>query len=236
MLGLGFLAVAFLAGSANALTLSDIRSQARVLVSDSGSATSRLRFTNGQIDDLILDCQSEAVAQTWPIIRSSNIELVAGTTYYAVPNSFLAIKRMTWRNRVLSEKSPVALDQTKEWETVSGTPQNYFVTFASRTMIGIYPFPADSTSTGTVKVEFYAQANDITVDADVPFNGIREFYSFHHILAYCAAVRMAAIDGQTNLIQLYQQIYIQGLARLAGVAMARPSNNPSITPGIPAGP
>ena len=103
-------------------------------------------------------------------------------------------------------------------------------------MVGIYPFPADATSTGTVKVEFFAQADDLTADSSVPFNGIREFYSIHYILTYCAAARMAAIDGQANLIPLYQQIYVQGLARLAGVAMARPSNTPSITPGIPSGP
>jgi len=222
--------------SANALTLADLRTQARVLVSDSGAATARYRFTDAQIGTLIEECQDEAVAQTWPLIKSSNVELVAGTTYYTLPNSFLAIKRVTWRNRVISEKSPVSLDSTKEWETISGTPQNYFITFASRTMIGIYPYPADSTSTGTVKVEFFAQADDLTTDASVPFNGVREFYSLHSILAYCAAARMAAIDGQANLIPFYQQIYTQGVLRLAGVAMARPSNNPSFSPGIPSGP
>lgn len=227
------LAIATLCQTSDATTLSEIRTQARVLVSDSGAATSRYRFTNAQIDAFTLECQSEAVAQTWPIIKSSNLELVAGTTYYTLPDPFLAIKRVTWKNRVLSEKSPTNLDQTKEWESISGTPQNYFVTFASRTAIGIYPYPADSTSTGTVKVEFYAQADDISSDSDVPFNGIREFYSLHYILSYCAAARLAAIDGQVNLIQPYQQIYIQGLARLAGVAMARPSNNPSISPGNP---
>ena len=224
------------AASVQAMTLSDIRTQARVLVSDSGAATSLYRFSNSQIDEFTGECQDESVAQTWPLIKSTDIELVAGTTYYSLPNPFLAVKRVTWRGRVLTEKSPVALDQTKEWETISGTPQNYFITFASRTMIGIYPFPADSSSTGTVKVEFYAQANDLSADSDVPFNGIREFYSLHYILTYCVAARLAAIDNQANLIPLYQQIYIQGLARLAGVAMARPSNNASITPGIPSGP
>lgn len=221
---------------AHAAALSDLRSQARVLVSDSGTATSRLRFSNTQVDDFISECQDEAVAATWPLLRSNTVSLVAGTTYYSLPNSFLAVKRVTWRNRVLTEKSPVALDQTKEWETVSGTPQNYFITFASRTSIGIYPFPADSTSTGTVKVEYFSQADDLTADSSVPFNGVREFYSLHYILSYCAAARLAAIDGQVNLVPVYQQIYMGGLQRLAGVAMARPSNYPSVTPGNPSGP
>ena len=230
------LVVVLVPDDSHALALSDLRTQARVLISDSGAATARYRFSSTQVDDFLDECQSEVISQTFPIMRSTSIELVAGTTYYSVPNTFLAVKRVTWRNRVLSEKSPIALDQTKEWETVSGTPQNYFVTFASRTVIGIYPFPADSTSTGTVKVEFFAQADTINADADIPFNGIREFYSLHYILAYCAAARMAVIDGQVNLIQIYQQIYTQGLIRLSSVAMSRPSNNPSITPGNPSGP
>ena len=96
-----------------------------------------------------------------------------------------------------------------------------------------YPFPADSSSTGTVKVEYFAQADDLDSDSDVPFNGVREFYSLHYILSYCAAARMAAIDGQVNLIPIYQQIYVQGLSRLASVALSRPSNSPSISPGSP---
>lgn len=221
---------------AHAETVSGIRSQARLLVSDSGSAAARLRFSDAQVLDLIDECQSEAVAQTWPLIKSTSFELVAGTTYYSLPNSFLAVKRVTWRNRVLPEKSPTNLDQTREWEVVSGTPNNYFITFASRTMIGIYPFPADSTSTGTVKVEFYAQADELDSSDDVPFNGVREFYSLHYILSYCAAAKMAAIDGQTTLVPVYFQIYTQGLARLANVAMARPSNMPGVSPGNPTGP
>lgn len=230
------LLILFLGTSAQALTLSDLRTNSRVLISDSGTATSRFRFTNAQVNEFIAECEREVVAQTFPLIVSRSIELTVGTTYYSLPNSFLAVKRVTWRNRVITEKSPVALDQTKEWETISGTPQNYFITFASRTLIGIYPFPADSTSTGTVKVEFYAQADGVSADADVPFNNVREFYPLHYILAYCAATRMAAIDGQVNLVPLYQQIYVQGLSRFASVALSRPSNNPSITPGIPAGP
>lgn len=221
---------------AGALTLSDLRSNSRLLVSDSGTASARFRFTTAQVDGFLNECQRESVAAAWPIIRSHNFELVAGTTYYSAPNTFLAARRVTWRNRVLTEKSPNNLDLTKEWESVSGTPQNYFITFASRTMVGIYPYPADSTSTGTIKLEFYAQADDLSATSDVPFNGIREFYPLHHILSYCAASRMAAIDGQTNLAGFYLQVYSQGLSRLASTAMARPSNAVSITPGNPGGP
>lgn len=232
-----FLAFFSLSLPSSALTLSDLRTQIRVLISDSGTATSRFRFSNAQVDDFADECQGEVIAQVYPIIKATSLELVAGTTYYGLPNTFLAVKRVTWRNRVLPERSQVNLDQTREWEAISGTPQSYFVTFASRTIIGIYPFPADSTSTGTVKVDFYAQADALSADSDVPFNGIREFFPLHYILAYCAAARMAAIDGQVNLVPIYHQIYVQGLARMASVAMARPSNIPSITPGNPpAGP
>lgn len=222
--------VVFVAGAAQALTFSGLKTNARLLVSDSGTASARYRFTDTQVGELVNECQREAVAAAWPIIKSTNLDLAVGTTYYTLPNAFLAVKRVTWKNRVLLEKTPTNLDQTKEWEAISGTPQNYFVTFASRTAIAIYPYPADTSSTGTVKVEFYAQADEMSAAADVPFNGIREFYSLHHILAYCAAGTMASIDGQGQLSALYFQRYSNGLARLAGVAMSRPSTSPSISP------
>ena len=232
----GLFGVAILVNPIHALNFSDLRTNTRVLISDSGTATSRLRFTNSEINTFLNECQRESVAASWPIVKTTNIELAAGTTYYSIPNTALAVKRVTWRNRVLTERSIANLDGTKEWETISGTPQNYFVTFASRTFIGIYPFPADSTSTGTVKVDFFAQADDLAADADIPYNGIREFYPMHHILSYCAAARMAAIDGQTGVAGLYLQIYNQLLGRLAAIALSRPSYSPSVTPGNPGGP
>ena len=222
--------LASLCGLSEARQLSDLRSDVRVLISDSGGIGARYRFTDTQITDLLNECQRDAVAQTWPLIKATNIALVAGTTYYGLPNTFLAVKRVTWRNRVLPEKSPVSLDSTKEWETVSGVPQNYFITFASRTTIGIYPWPADSSSTGTIKIDFYSQADDLSATTDQPFNNVREFYPMHHALAYCSASRLAAIDGQGDVAGLYLQLYIQTLSRLGGTAMGRPSYTPSITP------
>lgn len=219
-----------LPGLLHARTLGDLRSDARLLVRDSGTTSTRFRFSNSQVNDLINECQRETVAYAWPITKASSFELVAGTTYYSLSNDFLAIRRVTWRNRVLDEKSPKALDSMKEWETVSGSPINYFVTFSSRTLIGIYPFPADSTSTGTVKVEFFSQADELTADANVPFNGIREFYPLHHLLAYCAAGKMAAIDGQSDLAGLYFKVYSDGVGRLSETAPARPNYTPSLNP------
>lgn len=230
---LGLLAV--LSPTAGALTLSELRTNARVLVQDNGTATSRLRFSDSQIETLLNECQREAVGTVYPMMASYQFELVAQTTYYSLPDNFLAVRRLTWKGRVLQEKSPVNLDQTKEWESISGSPLNYFVSFASRTKVGIYPFPADSTSTGTIKVEYYSQADDLDDDTDVPFNGIKEFYPFHHMLAYCAASRMAAIDGQGQVAGLFLQIYSQSLSRLAGVAMARPAYSPAVTPNTQGG-
>ena len=217
-------------------TLSSLRTNTRLLISDSGTATSRLRFTDAQVNEFLDECQRESVAATWPILKSMQFELEAGTTYYTLHNTFLAAKRVTWTGRTLPEKSPTNLDSTREWEKVQGTPQNYFITFSSRTKLGIYPVPADSSSTGTIKVEFYAQADDLDDDADVPYNGIREFYSLHHLLSYCAAARLAAIDGQGGLVPFYMQLYTSGLSRLGSGAMARPSYNPSLTPANPGGP
>src|SRR3990167_432364 len=82
---------------AGALTYSELRTHTRLLISDSGTATSRLRFTNTQVNNFLLECHRESVAAAWPIIKTTSIELVAGTTYYSMPNATLAIKRVTWR-------------------------------------------------------------------------------------------------------------------------------------------
>ena len=231
------LVLLLLVSAADARQLSDLRSDVRVLIGDSGNISARYRFSDTQVDDFLNECQRDAIAQAMPLVRSSSFELVAGTTYYGLGSSnFIALKRVTWRNRVLTEISPTKLDMTKEWEEVSGAPQNYFMTFASRTVIGIYPFPADSTSTGTVKVEFYAQADALSATTDQPFNGVREFYPVHHALAYCAASRTAAIDGQNDLAAYYLQVYVQTLSRLASLATARPSYLPSFSPTRDASP
>lgn len=229
-LGLLLAIVSCLAEPASARTLTQLRSDVRVLISDSGTQSARYRFTDTQVDDFINECQREAVGQAWPLMLATSFELVADDQYYSLPDTFLAVRRVTWENRVLEERSPTILDKTKEWEETEGTPLYYFVTFASRTTLGIYPIPADSSSTGTVKVEYYAQANDLASSSDVPFNGVREFYPFHHVLAYCAAGRLSAIMGRTELTPLYLQTYTQGLARLASTAVARPSSSPAVTP------
>lgn len=233
-----FLLLALFVGAeipAEARTLSELRTDTRVLLNDSGTASARYRFTDAQLNAWLNECQRDAVAQTWALTRATSFELVADTQYYSLPDSVMAVKRVLWEGRLLEEKSPQALDRTKEWEEVEGTPQYWFVSFASRTLIGIQPIPADSSSTGTVKVEYATQPTDLSADADVPFLGVKEFYAHHHLLTYCAAGRLALVMGRSDLAPLYIQLYQTSLPRLAMAAAARPSYSPAVTPATPGG-
>jgi len=208
-----------------ALTYSEIRTEVRTLALDAGS--SRNRFSNARILAMVNECQRQANIEAKPIIKSFQFELATDTTWYALPSDFLQVYRVTHDYDVLKENSPEALDRTDGWEETGGEPTDYFIDFASRTKIGVYPWPDTTSDTGTVRVEYIAQVSDLTGDTSVPFNSITELYPYHYGLAYCAAAHMTAIDGRSDLAQLYFAQYAAMVKRLATEAKSRPSYRPS---------
>lgn len=211
-------------GSAHSLPLSEVRTEARKLSLDAGT---RQRFTNAQILAFINEGQRQAVVAAKPIVKSFEFQAAAGTTYYAMPSDFLQVTRVTYDYGILDEATPEALDRSDEWQGVDGEPTHYFLHWATRTYIGLYPYP-DSSSTDTVRCEYYAQGTDLSSDTDVPFNGIRELYPYHYALAYFAAGMMASIDGRQDLAQLYFAQYASIVSRMEKEAMARPSYKPGV--------
>jgi len=209
---------------AGALTLSQIQTEARILALDTGST--RQRFSDSQITSFANDGQRIAVLTVKPLYKSFNFELVIGSTYYSLPTDFLQMHRLTYKNEMLTETTPEALDRSTKWEEVSARPTNYFIHFASRTKVGVYPYPNSSTSTGTVKVEYFAQATDLAGSSDEPFNGVTELKGFHYGLAYFAAARMAMIDGRQDLAVMYMGEYRAFLDRMDKESKNRPSYRP----------
>ena len=214
-----------LCGQARALTLSEIRTEARTLALDSG--TSRQRFSNARLNAFINEGHRQAVLETRPILKSAQFELVAGTTYYSLPTDFLQINRVTLEYDVLYETTPEALDKTNRWPETGARPTHYFIHFASRTKVGFYPFPESSSSTGTVRYDYFAQATDLSADSDEPFGGAAELDVYHYGLAYYAAAKMTAIDGRTALAGFYLAEYRATIERIKSEAKSRPSYRPS---------
>lgn len=216
-------------GAASSLSLSEIRVQVRILALDSGS--SRRRFTSTQINAFINEAHRQIVLDIRPILKSGSFQLVVGTTYYALPTDFLQISRVKLQYDFLPEKTPAGLDRTDRWEEVGSRPTNYFINFASRTLLGFYPFPNSTSSTGTITYDYYAQATDLSSDSDEPFGGDTELDPHSYTLAYYAAAHMSAIEGKTSLAAFYLALYKAGVERMRREAKSRPSYRPGARGG-----
>lgn len=209
-----------------ARTAAELTIEARILARDP-SATGRARFTDAQILSLLNEGQRDAIGATLCIRKVHTFNTSVGAAYYALPSDFMQIDRVLSDNEKLEEKSPVKLDTAStEWETVTGSPINYFINFSSRTKIGIYPYPVTNTSTEAVKVEYYAQADEMT-SGSTPFNGIAEFTPFQQMLAYYAVASMNYIDGLNGVGDRNFSRYIAYRNAFNDYCRARPSYSPS---------
>jgi len=171
------------------------------------SSLGRVRFSDAQILNFLNEAQADAIATTFCIEKEYSFDTVSGTTYYALTDSFISVKRLLSDSMKLDEKSPEKLDKlSSEWETVTGTPFNYYINFSSRTKIAFYPVPDSVSSTTTIKIEYFARA-DTMILTSTPFNGITEFNSFHNMLSYYAAAQMLYIDGSVTVGDRYMQRY-----------------------------
>ncbi len=216
------------AGYAQALTLSDMRTDCRVMVRDTGS--NRQRFSDAQLLRFLNEGQKNTNQHIWPIRKSYEFALTNGTTYYELPSDYLHTLRVTRDHLIVPEKSVKALDNKTEWEDVEGLPINYFLRFSSRTAtsskIGFYPFPVTG-STGTARVDYIAQVTDMSADSDTPFNGIGELQPYGFQVSLYCAYRASMVDGQFQIAQAYFAEYQSWLKRMGEDAVARPNYNPS---------
>ena len=213
-----------LAAPAQAITLSTLRSDCRVLAGDTGST--RNRFSDAQLLRFLNEGQKDLVQFAKPIRKSTQFELVSGTTYYSAPTDFLVPIRVTRSYQLLSEVSIQNLDKQITWQTVGGLPTSYFVNHSSRTLIGFYPFPNTTSSTGTIRMEYAAQATYLSADADQPFNSIVELQPYGYLLSFYCAYRASLIDSKIAMAQAYYAEFKRGSDMLASDAFSRPNYRP----------
>lgn len=223
LLGIGFY------HSAQALTLQQLISNSRTLALD-GSSSTRQRFTDSQITEFLNEGQREALTATRCLRQSMVFQLIPGTTYYSLPSNYLTMERLTIGSKYLQEMSPAALDgRSRAWENASGYPTYYFINFSSPALVGFAPWPAQSTDTDTVKMEYDVQATDMVNSADLPYNGVITMYDYHHALSYFAAAMMSAIEGQQARQAAYQTVYNGMVAAMSKRCLERPNYLPSGT-------
>ena len=178
------------------LTLSNLRTELRRILRDTDS--SRQRFTDAFLLDFTNEAQREITNATWVVEESSSRVLSPLTTYYLLPNDVITITGIEFLN---SQNNYISLDETTYkkleadnpgWRRFNAAPVEYFVDNATTTnqlVISYIPIP-DSSSTGTVTVRYISQVDDLSADADVPFNGRRELYTFHMSIVYYSAMML----------------------------------------------
>ncbi len=221
----------FICSPAHGITWGTIRNDCRVLITDDGAT--RNRFSNAQLLRFGNEGQKDLIQYAKPIRKSYEFELVAGTTYYSAPSDFISVERLTRSYQVLKEESIKSLDKSQQWQTVGGLPIAYYVNHSSRTLIGFYPFPTNSSSTGTIRMEYNAQATDLSADADSPFNSITELQPYGYLLSFYCAYRASLIDAQTVQAQAYYAEYKRGSDMLASDAFSRPNYRPGAVGAVP---
>ena len=190
-----------------ALTVSEIRSAVRRNVRDTASSTSLRRYSDAIILNYINEAQRAVINDTWASSDSTTDSLVAGTTYYSVPDESIQVWRVTVDGANLPELTLAQLDADNydiNWST-GGTPRAFFLDRAEQTLIGLQPFPL--TSGGGLKIFYYQRVPDLALDADVPFDSDVRLFSYHDLIVYHASFRILLSENRTSEAEYYAKLY-----------------------------
>lgn len=229
-LGYALVLASFFSSPAKALFLQDIETEVRYRVKD--SAASRTRFSQDLIDTFINQGQRDVVTFAMPLYKTEVIVLAQGTTYYTIPTDVMAIERVTFQNKNVPEQTLTSLDSIANyaaWEQSGGPPTAYFQDPSRSSSIGVYPFPNTASSTGTLRVMYAAQVQDLVSGLDVPFNAEARFYPYHDILIYYAVYNLLYIDGEIARAQEFKAIYEVRLKAMIDSIGARPNYKPGFS-------
>lgn len=221
------LALLFISSNAFCLNRSDLRTEARLLARDTG--TTRVRYTDTQINNLLAEGESQAISMSECIYKSFSFDLQIGVTYYTMPDDFKFVRRLTRDSLELKEMTPAALDgRSRGWEDAGGVPTYYFTNFSSRGLLGFAPVPAVTGDTSTVKIEYFSDVSTMTADSSVPYESIGELTAFQPMLAYYAAYIMTQLDGKPTIAASYLQVYQGYLKLMTDKCVSRPNYLPSL--------
>lgn len=231
-----FLAVLFISGISYALTLSDIETQVRRNIRDTDSSIQR--YSDTILDAVINEAQDVVVNETWCLRLSTAITLVAGTTYYNLPDDFIAVYQVNFLDNSnqwgemeqISEK--VLYDTNPDFEHGgANAPTEYFIRYSTsggnNLQFGVNPIPS-TTSTGTVRIDYHNQATDMSSDSDVPFDGLLHLYPYHDTLWSYATFRIKVLEGKTDEADVYAKLYDRKVEIMKERFKTHPNYNPSI--------
>lgn len=228
-------------GSASALPLSSLISQARIYLRDTGSDTSNQGFSDSQITTFLNNGQREVNLRVWAVVNATGITLQAGTTEYSMPMDNIAVLRVTINNRPVPERTFSFLDDSNAaWiSDPAGTVQEYYVRNDSSVVsgvaheaIGVHPV---SSYTVVMNVQYLGQVTDLSAPGDIPWGALNtRLYPFHQGLAYYAAYRGLVAQGMFDMAGVYLKEYENTVALMENLTKTRLQFNPNIRGSLPA--
>lgn len=205
----------------------DIETLARVLALDNGP---RPRFSTSTIDGFINEAGEVYSLEVKKQLKTTSFQLALNTTFYAMPNDYVQVWSVSLDDYYLQEGTPESLAaRGQKWRLATGRPTHFFVDFSTRSAVGFYPYPADSSSTGTVKVYYWGQDSVFLATATVGGTFGPEFRPYNDAYAYYAAYRMTVIDGRLDLAAIYKQEWLEYIARAVRELNQRPNYRPGAT-------
>ena len=240
-LALAVLTTPFLRASlGHALTLGAIKTEIRRAIRDNPSDTSRQRYGDSVLEDLVNQGQREMTIIGDLADKTSVYVLTARTSYYALPADLVAVKQVYFSDRSnqlreLEEQAQKSLyDNNPHWERTGGIPISYWVSQATNPQnqasaplrISYIPIPTNL-STGTVTIWYSYLMPDLDLDSDVPFENRRNLYAYHYALVYYVVMRIKLIENKTTEASAYQGLYATSISTMKG----KLGEMPNYTPG-----
>jgi hypothetical protein len=225
--------------AAHSLTLSDIRFQVRRHLRDTPSTQDQRRYGDIVLTATINEVQREVVNVVHPITNTTTITLVAGTTYYQLPNDYIDATQAVWTSpsnekiRLYQVSERVLVQKTPGYENYSGPPSEYMIrdsTYTATTVQVVFIPVPDSTSTGTVRIDYYGQVTDLSAGTDVPFNSLRQLYPYHDTLVFGTTARLKLREGDLQGAATFQALYEKSLKTMDERTGQKFDYNPSVSP------
>jgi hypothetical protein len=174
----------------------EIRDEIRRLVRDTDSTNPR--WSDTVLNDRINQSHERIACLTKCIITRITDGLVSGTSEYVLPSYFLEEFGVLWLDsdgqwNPILKKTEKELDlETANWRSLTGSqPLNYYI---RRTRIGIVPYP-DFTRASSLRLDIARRPDDMTLDADIPFESRADLYPFHNTISLDVAMKCKIDDG-----------------------------------------
>lgn len=213
-------------GEAYSLTLQGLIKRTRQYLGDSPYYTAVPRLTDQRIKDLLNEGEKFASSYEWMSVKRTTLTLQANTTEYFLPSDFQTVRKLYMDGKPLPEVTLDGLDANLNfWLAPSGTPNKYYVRFASQSVIGFLPWP---TTTGSViTMDYDVIVADMVNLTDQPFNGAPEFAGLHEALAKYVVYRYLLSVGKGDVADIWGKEFLSDCHRMSLIIGTKPNYRPS---------